>query len=81
MVKTKNVRRSRETITYPKPMKRQLVSPLSAGFAVFAGLAVTLSAAESTKVLIYTRNHVTNGKGFVHDNIATSVAAVTNCTL
>ena len=33
-------------------------------------------AAAASKVLIYTRNHVTNGKGFVHDNIATSVAAV-----
>ncbi len=30
----------------------------------------------ASRVLIYTRNHVTNGKGFVHDNIATSVAAV-----
>lgn len=28
------------------------------------------------KVLVYTRNHVTNGKGFVHDNIAVSAAAV-----
>src|SRR4051812_23314603 len=28
------------------------------------------------KVLVYTRNHVTNGKGFVHDNIACSVDAM-----
>ena len=27
-------------------------------------------------VLIYTRNHVSSGKGFVHDNIADSVAAL-----
>ena len=42
-------------------------------------LPCLLPAEESTpapKVLIYTRNHVTNGKGYVHDNIATSVAAV-----
>jgi type 1 glutamine amidotransferase len=31
---------------------------------------------EAAKVLIYTRNHVTGGKGFVHDNIAASVSAV-----
>lgn len=28
------------------------------------------------KVLVYTRNYVTNGKGFVHDNIASNVAAI-----
>lgn len=30
----------------------------------------------SPRVLIYTRNHVTNGKGYVHDNIQTSIAAI-----
>jgi uncharacterized protein len=40
-------------------------------------MAVTLlQVAAAEKVLIYTRNHVTNGKGYVHDNIAASVAAV-----
>lgn len=39
-------------------------------------LPASISAAEK-KVLVYTRNHVTNGKGFVHDNIADSVKAVT----
>lgn len=28
------------------------------------------------RVLVYTRNHVTNGKGYVHDNIAASVAMI-----
>lgn len=42
-----------------------------------AGLLPAIAPAAGTpKVLIYTRNHVTNGKGFVHDNIAVSVAAV-----
>lgn len=48
---------------------------LAAGFA--ACLLLTSGAATAApKVLIYTRNHVTTGKGFVHDNIAVSVAAV-----
>ena len=37
--------------------------------------AVSFGAAED-KVLVYTRNFVTNGKGYVHDNIATSVEAI-----
>jgi type 1 glutamine amidotransferase len=32
--------------------------------------------AEEPQVLVYTRNHVTNGKGYVHDNIAASVAMI-----
>ena len=43
-------------------------------FACLTGHLVAESPA--SKVLIYTRNHVTHGKGFVHDNIAVSVAAV-----
>jgi type 1 glutamine amidotransferase len=35
------------------------------------------AAAEKNKVLVYTRNHVTNGKGFVHDNIPFAVDAIT----
>ena len=38
--------------------------------------AVAAAAPAPPRVLIYTRNHVSNGKGFVHDNISTSVAAV-----
>jgi uncharacterized protein len=34
------------------------------------------SAADRKKVLVYTRNHVTNGKGFVHENIPHSVEAI-----
>lgn len=43
--------------------------------ALALGLGLAAEAAEP-RVLVYTRNHVTNGKGFVHDNIATSVAAL-----
>lgn len=32
--------------------------------------------ADEPRVLVYTRNHVTNGKGYVHDNIAASVAMI-----
>ncbi len=44
-------------------------------FLLLASLALA-TAADPIKVLVYTRNHVTGGKGFVHDNIAASVAAV-----
>lgn len=41
-----------------------------------AGGQFATAADTPQRVLIYTRNHVSNGKGFVHDNIATSVATV-----
>jgi uncharacterized protein len=47
-----------------------------ASFAPGVLAAAAAPAAAAPKVLIYTRNHVTSGKGFVHDNIAVSVAAV-----
>ncbi|HYO81196.1 MAG TPA: ThuA domain-containing protein [Bryobacteraceae bacterium] len=51
-------------------MKRRLVFPLLvAGAAGFTGAA-------QPRVLVYTRNHVTNGKGYVHENIATSVQTI-----
>jgi len=51
------------------------------GFALLAGLcacplAHAQEASEPAKILVYTRNHVSNGKGYVHDNIAVSVATV-----
>ena len=42
-------------------------------------LAVSVAApglAAEKKVLVYTRNYVTSGKGYVHENIATSVEAI-----
>ena len=50
-----------------------IVSLVAISLAASAGGA---AAAEKKKVLAYTRNHVTNGKGFVHDNIASSVEAI-----
>src|SRR5688500_3305272 len=38
--------------------------------------ADALAAADKKKVLVYTRNHVTNGKGYVHENIPYSVEAI-----
>lgn len=38
-------------------------------------VAAALLAAES-RVLVYTRNYTPDGKGYVHDNIATSVEAI-----
>lgn len=57
-------------------MKRHPLTLTAA--ALLACLAAGPLAADTAapKVLIYTRNHVTNGKGFVHDNIAASVTAV-----
>jgi type 1 glutamine amidotransferase len=39
-------------------------------------LLVVLSSAAEKKILVYTRNFVTSGKGYVHDNIQTSVDAI-----
>jgi len=39
-------------------------------------LAATLAPAQETKILVYTRNYTPDGKGYVHDNIAASVAAI-----
>jgi type 1 glutamine amidotransferase len=51
----------------------KLAFVLSLGFTI--ALSLEASAAEK-RVLVYTRNHVTNGTGYVHDNIATSVEAI-----
>ncbi|MGA2851319.1 MAG: ThuA domain-containing protein [Terracidiphilus sp.] len=37
---------------------------------------IPLSAAAQLRVLVYTRNYTPDGKGYVHDNIASSVAAI-----
>ncbi len=37
--------------------------------------ALTGTAGAADRILIYTRNHTPDGKGYVHDNIAASVAA------
>jgi len=39
-------------------------------------LTLPLTAAAKPKVLVYTRNYTPDGKGYVHDNIAASVAAI-----
>ena len=44
--------------------------------AVIASCSLGVLRAEEPRVLVYTRNHVTDGKGYVHDNIATSVAMI-----
>ncbi len=41
----------------------------------FAAALLPATAAEK-RILVYTRNHVTGGKGFVHDNIQASVDAL-----
>jgi type 1 glutamine amidotransferase len=38
--------------------------------------ACCFAGAADHKILVYTRNHVTNGKGYVHQNIAVSIAAI-----
>ncbi len=46
-------------------------------FIVLAAVCGTIVAqAADKKVLVYTRNFVTNGKGYVHDNIQSSVNAI-----
>src|SRR5277367_463766 len=49
------------------------------GFSRWACLLLLmfrLAAAAKPKVLVYTRNYTPDGKGYVHDNIAASVAAI-----
>jgi type 1 glutamine amidotransferase len=38
--------------------------------------AASLAASAQPRILVYTRNHVTNGKGYVHNNIQASVEAI-----
>ena len=44
-------------------------------FGLLLATALSLAAAEK-RVLVYTRNFTKDGKGYVHDNIATSIAMV-----
>jgi len=46
------------------------------GAVAFLLLAAAACGAADRKVLVYTRNYVSSGTGFVHDNIAASVAAI-----
>jgi len=39
-------------------------------------LCAAPAAAQEPKILVYTRNYTPDGKGYVHDNIASSVAAI-----
>src|ERR1035438_7012155 len=39
-------------------------------------LCATLAPAQDRKILVYTRNYTPDGKGYVHENIAASVAAI-----
>ena len=39
-------------------------------------LSAALAPAQEPKILVYTRNYTPDGKGYVHDNIAASIAAI-----
>jgi uncharacterized protein len=62
----------------------RLTFPSSAGLCLLAclcavaGLPSPLAAQTSAqpRILVYTRNYTPDGKGYVHDNIASSVAAI-----
>src|SRR5581483_6513058 len=56
--------------------ERGMRSTIVAIAVLAVGLAQAVAMAAPKKVLVYTRNHVTNGSGYVHDNIATSVEAI-----
>ncbi len=47
---------------------------------IFVLLVITAgtAAGQQPRVLVYTRNYTPDGKGYVHDNLAASVAAVKN---
>lgn len=44
--------------------------------SLFLLLLLPLSASAQRKILVYTRNYTPDGKGYVHDNIATGVEAI-----
>ena len=49
----------------------------AAAFALFAIISFPApSSAAERRVLVYTRNYTPDGKGYVHDNIASSVEAI-----
>ena len=56
------------------PRAAQLLSGAMLVLAAVAGL--TESTQAQTRILVYTRNYTPDGKGYVHDNIAASVAAI-----
>jgi type 1 glutamine amidotransferase len=56
-------------------MGRRILTAVSFGLVAFFLGNGSASAAEK-KVLVYTRNFVTNGKGYVHDNIQSNVEAI-----
>lgn len=43
---------------------------------IAVALCAALASAQERKILVYTRNYTPDGKGYVHDNIAASVAAI-----
>jgi type 1 glutamine amidotransferase len=56
---------------------RLVVAAAILPFLLLAMVAcLPLSAAAQPRVLVYTRNYTANGKGYVHDNIASSVEAI-----
>ncbi|HEY5069640.1 MAG TPA: ThuA domain-containing protein [Candidatus Acidoferrum sp.] len=64
--------RSTATVAIP----RRLLLAISA--AIFAAMfaSAPIAAATQPRILVYTRNYTPDGKGYVHDNIATSVEAI-----
>jgi uncharacterized protein len=57
--------------------KLTVIHRLLKGVAIFAMmLSASLGLAAEKKVLVYTRNFVSTGKGYVHDNIRSSVEAI-----
>jgi type 1 glutamine amidotransferase len=61
-------------------MRTELRSTSAAGLLSFMLLAtltaLPIAAASHPRILVYTRNYTPDGKGYVHDNIASSVEAI-----
>lgn len=62
----------RMTLQYPRIAV--LVACLSGALFLHSSLAAQV--APQPRILVYTRNYTPDGKGYVHDNIAASVAAI-----
>jgi len=59
-------------------LRSSVAAALMPALAIFAAMLVSapIAAAAQPRILVYTRNYTPDGKGYVHDNIASSVEAI-----
>src|ERR1700689_5537852 len=67
-----------DTLSSQFPRRHSRIASLAVCLAGAMCLLLSVAAQNSAKprILVYTRNYTPDGKGYVHDNIASSVAAI-----